>query len=865
MNRQLDETIIDHGIRNTHYFNGRLLTADDLRADQAANRQQHWQLGQAIGEGVINGLEVKLIEPGAIGKLPVVEVSQGLALNRLGQMLALPNNEQLTLTPKSETVTSASVFSDCDKETDFSPSLADGFYLLVIKPASGFQESAPVRGLFGAGTVAGCGSRYEVAGVQFRLVKLDLSKMTNLSSATQTQINTLASANDLLSVSKLRNLLAHVCFGTEELLGIAREPFKRSDDRSAYAKYGALEFLRTSKEMNDCEVPLALFHWLGRSVSYMDLWSARRRPVTSADHPLSHLLAERRLIEAEAQFFQFHDHLQFVLNNQPNPGNLLVTDAFRFLPPAGLVPLRTGGFPFGASATRFFQNKSFGPPTVIAGDQLRALFDESLRHGAIDLSQAGFVQLYSVAENNAAQSESNPPQPFIVFVSQYLPYISSQPRFGNLCQTLVTTREAYRSLIERNIFLANETKPEAWTVRISVQHALQRVMSTASERYVNACRCGCGINYEQAVNLLSDLYDAQKGLVAIFNEGWPTSIDVSKLRAFAETLDSYLDIATPGLANMPSLRAAITARNLEAALEAQNAINGLVNLWTGEATVGNLKVLYQSSERGKTLVLEDKGKFKFTFRVTNKTDRTLQIQLQAQFDSPRQSWNSSIDPIQDAAGNEVNTILLQPFNDSNSTNPNAFQDVIVSIATPPDASEGQTGTLRFTSMVPPPTGVSDDDVIELNIGKKEVPEEPVSIRFTQGSPEIEGDPGQASVGGEVRYTFRYVFRTTQVPPQPQNFRFKLSILSDAKVSKLYSIRFGKKTLDPSISTETAKVSLPFPLSNNQQDDVIVSIIPLPGAAGSSNVLHFKAELQSTTDPELETPKPAPEFQVTVKS
>ena len=31
--------ILLDGIRNTHFFNGRLLTADDLRVEQQANRQ----------------------------------------------------------------------------------------------------------------------------------------------------------------------------------------------------------------------------------------------------------------------------------------------------------------------------------------------------------------------------------------------------------------------------------------------------------------------------------------------------------------------------------------------------------------------------------------------------------------------------------------------------------------------------------------------------------------------------------------------------------------------------------------------------------------------------------------------------------
>jgi hypothetical protein len=55
--RYLLESILDQGIRNTNFFNGRILTADDLRTEQDANRQQHEQLGQAIGAGIVNGLD----------------------------------------------------------------------------------------------------------------------------------------------------------------------------------------------------------------------------------------------------------------------------------------------------------------------------------------------------------------------------------------------------------------------------------------------------------------------------------------------------------------------------------------------------------------------------------------------------------------------------------------------------------------------------------------------------------------------------------------------------------------------------------------------------------------------------------------
>lgn len=59
MATELRTPILEQGIANTHFFNGRLLTAEALRAEQEANRQQRQRLGQAIGGGVVYGLQVQ--------------------------------------------------------------------------------------------------------------------------------------------------------------------------------------------------------------------------------------------------------------------------------------------------------------------------------------------------------------------------------------------------------------------------------------------------------------------------------------------------------------------------------------------------------------------------------------------------------------------------------------------------------------------------------------------------------------------------------------------------------------------------------------------------------------------------------------
>ena len=86
--RQLLEPITDSGIQNVNFFNGRLLTADDLSAVLGSGRDHDRQLAKGIGEGVVHGLEVELANSSTAAQ-PVVRVTGGLALCRSGNPVAL--------------------------------------------------------------------------------------------------------------------------------------------------------------------------------------------------------------------------------------------------------------------------------------------------------------------------------------------------------------------------------------------------------------------------------------------------------------------------------------------------------------------------------------------------------------------------------------------------------------------------------------------------------------------------------------------------------------------------------------------------------------------------------------------------------
>src|SRR2546421_3082779 len=91
---ELLEPLLQGGIRNTNFFNGRLLSAEDLRTEQTAARRQRAQVGRAVGAGVVAGLEVSRGDASAAAS---VNVAAGLALNETGQALELPTAMQVAL------------------------------------------------------------------------------------------------------------------------------------------------------------------------------------------------------------------------------------------------------------------------------------------------------------------------------------------------------------------------------------------------------------------------------------------------------------------------------------------------------------------------------------------------------------------------------------------------------------------------------------------------------------------------------------------------------------------------------------------------------------------------------------------------
>jgi hypothetical protein len=313
--KRLQEPILDGGIRSTNYFNGRVLTAEDLRADQEANRQQRQRLGRVVGEGVYCGLEVTRVGS------TTVTVTPGEAMNREGRGLALSSLEPVTLelVPESQTADGAAAvrgkFQACTQQVISAVNTGYGLYLLVAAPAGGYEGSAPSTGIPGDGRITGCGSRYAVDGIQFRLALY-------------------RTAESLVEYEPMRNLAAHDFFGTTDPA--------LADLFAARTEYGEMDQVRTRKIIGPAEVPLALLHWGPEGIDWLDMWAVRRRvaPVLSGS-PWDALVGPRRQAEAEAIFLQFQDDLA-AYRESSDVAVPALRSHFRYLPPFGYVPISEG-------------------------------------------------------------------------------------------------------------------------------------------------------------------------------------------------------------------------------------------------------------------------------------------------------------------------------------------------------------------------------------------------------------------------------------------------------------------------------------------------------------------------------------------
>jgi hypothetical protein len=396
--------IVNNRTRSVNFFNGRLLTGEDLTAEQQANRVAHSLLGQAAGAGVAYGLEVS--ESATLSQVasPVLSITRGLAINSNGGTLLLDSDTDISLVrPASPANAGSSVFAECLPMQSGVYIAGAGVYLLTIGPASATQGLAEVSGV--STGAAPCNSKYKADGVQFRLVQLDLTQA------------------ELGDVNHLRNLVAYKCFGATDWAADVADPFGTASSNG----HGLIDQLRAAKTITGCEVPLAVLYWTATDgVVFVDMWAVRRALV-SRDllDALAPGAGRRRAMEGLAMFLQFQAQVDDMVKANPSQlVSVIALDNFRYLPAAGLIPIANIKGSTGFDYLSFFGANTYHAPVFIEGSKLEALIARSMLYPAKDLSNPEMVWLYRVRENMeaVASATSTPPQPFMVFTNGHMRY-----------------------------------------------------------------------------------------------------------------------------------------------------------------------------------------------------------------------------------------------------------------------------------------------------------------------------------------------------------------------------------------------------------------------------------------------------------
>ena len=425
---KLDSPVLD-GIQSINFFNGRLLSGEDLSQEQAATRQGRRQIGQAIGAGIVNGLQVAQLPGSSTG----VKVLKGLAFNRQGDAVELKNDTELSLVVAADTAGGqAGLFAECNLLPSSGLLAGIGIYILTLSPTSGYLGRAQVSGLGESpATGADCGSKYKVEGVKFGLMPLRLDATTSLpgvSQATLNQINQLTLNTDLPSLALLRNLLSHLLFESENRLSLTTNPLGAVNATGFYDSPDPLGPLYSLAQLEDCQVPLALLYWTADGIQFVDLGSVRRRPALRSPtsfYPFSYAAGYPGLGEAIA--LQFQEQLTGLGGTslfQNNLATIKAKDYFRYLPAAGLIPASVTRSLRGLKYKVFFEGVTYREPVFIEGAVVEPLLRQSFSYPPIDLTTNEMIWLYWVRQNiqTIDNSISGQTQAYLLFTTGYLPF-----------------------------------------------------------------------------------------------------------------------------------------------------------------------------------------------------------------------------------------------------------------------------------------------------------------------------------------------------------------------------------------------------------------------------------------------------------
>jgi hypothetical protein len=278
---------------------------------------------------------------------------------------------------------------------------AAGVYLLTLCSIGAGEGLAPVSGVKGA---ASCNVKDLIDAVQFRLIALPVDAAT------------------LADASRLRNQVAYQCLGLAGLDPSVIDPFA-----PAAAAPTLLDQVRGTM-LTDCDVPLAVVYWTATGgIRFLDLWSVRRRLTHTLSAERGPAPADARLAAGEAAILQFQEQVAAMAAAGTLDATVSGRTHFRYLPPAGMLPIQVTGKP-GVNVGQFFAGKTTRGPVHFGGAALAALVRDSFDYPPIDLDADEMAWLYYCAENMKAanaQGAAPRPQPYVLFASGHIPYVAN--------------------------------------------------------------------------------------------------------------------------------------------------------------------------------------------------------------------------------------------------------------------------------------------------------------------------------------------------------------------------------------------------------------------------------------------------------
>lgn len=797
-----------NNIRNTNFFNGRLLTATDLSDQQTANRRQHEQLGRATGQGIVTGLEVELLAQAA--GVQRVSVQAGLALNSKGQVLELSAKTELALTtPPNPTAVSAGLFADCPDLVTSTFAATTGIYLLVIAPASSYAERAPMRS-FDDGRVTGCGDRYAVEGVQFRLVQVNLNNAQLLNPAIAQALTTLInnsggnSSAALVNRSLLRNRLAYLCFGLPSPHFAPADLLLGPSTTSAAANSSLLDRLYTLAILDACDVPLALLYFTSQGLQFVDMWSVRRQvalcsytPAQSHSWPLqagAHGPAVR-----EAMLLQFLTQMRAV-SDVLSPAvrtTAQLRDYFTLLPPVGLVP----GIGSGFDLDTLFSGRVHGRFVVVATAVLQAMVDAAGSFAPLLTAEDSAIYLFA-ADENPAIPVTQIGLPYLLFagrdvLTHFHPPLVLQrgltrfdaPALGTL---VADTLAAYRGL--EQIIL---TEFADAVIRLSNRDqlgllALQQVIGRA-QNFLAHTR-GQQLTQDEALAEFGELAQAQQHFITVYadivltgSSGIPLFQGIRYPDSFRQMIGAIAELITRTTtsAGITGLLPALDAFDLFAAAATQRAINQFLQLQTGGIPRGNLDIRFIELS---TSVIQPGDIVNFVFAIEARTNlrEGYRVRAVVEAEQAQAAWQSAL-RLLDAD--------FQPLTDALvSIEPNQTATIIVQISgVPPNTEDSEVQVGLVATSQRNPTGLTGASSLE---------------SFTVGSDIVAPAPDIDLVRTSVQGAARIVDGTVLINPESEGATLTLQATFEQR--GLYHVELSIPTSDQATWTTALLNPLPLP-------------------------------------------------------